>query len=61
MTKKQTVYLPEAIASDVRDEALRLDRSVSSLLQIAWRLARRRVAAMPADEGEQATLPKARA
>ncbi len=38
--KKLTLYFPEEILSETKVEALRQDRSISWILQTAWRIAR---------------------
>ena len=35
--RKQTLYLPEDTLREVREEALRLDRSYSWVIQYAWK------------------------
>ena len=38
--RKQTFYFPESMVEEIRGEAIRLDRSLSWIVQCAWRLAR---------------------
>jgi len=38
--RKQSLYFPEDMLQEIRHEAERLDRSLSWLLQRAWKLAR---------------------
>jgi uncharacterized small protein (TIGR04563 family) len=38
--RKQSLYFPEDILSEIRSEAARLDRSLSWVVQRAWKLAR---------------------
>lgn len=38
--KKQSLYFPEEILSEIAAEATRLDRSLSWVVQRAWRTAR---------------------
>ncbi len=45
--RKQSLYFPEEMLSEIRTEAARLDRSLSWLLQRAWRLARKELATYP--------------
>lgn len=45
--RKQSIYLPEDILEEIQREATRLDRSLSWIVQHAWRLARRDVQRMP--------------
>ncbi len=46
--KKLTLYFPEEILDETKREAMRQDRSVSWLLQTAWRLARGEIENYPA-------------
>lgn len=54
-SRKQSIYLPEDILADLRTEATRTDRSLSWLLQQAWRVAKGRIAELPTAPGEAAT------
>lgn len=45
--RKQSLYFPEEILDEVRNEAIRLDRSVSWVVQQAWRIAREEMAKIP--------------
>lgn len=47
--KKQSLYFPEDMLVEIREEAARLDRSLSWIVQRAWKLARKQVRAMPSD------------
>jgi uncharacterized small protein (TIGR04563 family) len=38
-SRKQSVYLPAPVLEDIQQEARRQDRSVSWLLQAAWKIA----------------------
>ncbi|MBX3184365.1 MAG: TIGR04563 family protein [Polyangiaceae bacterium] len=38
--RKQSLYFPEAMLQEIKDEAARLDRSLSWIVQRAWKLAR---------------------
>jgi len=40
---KQSLYFPENILSEIAEEAHRLDRSLSWMVQQAWRVAREQV------------------
>lgn len=44
---KQSLYFPEDMLLEIRDEAARLDRSLSWVVQRAWKLARKQLRAMP--------------
>ena len=48
--RKQTLYLPDDILREVREEALRLDRSYSWVIQHAWRHGRAAVKRIPSLE-----------
>lgn len=45
---KQSVYLPDEMCTDVRNEARRQDRTVSWLVVQSWLLARDRIRQLPA-------------
>lgn len=45
--RKQSLYFPEEMLNEIRAEAARLDRSLSWLLQRAWKLARVELAKHP--------------
>ncbi|RAL23607.1 TIGR04563 family protein [Lujinxingia litoralis] len=45
--KKMTLYLPEELLNDMRQEALRQDRSLSWIMEAAWKVARERLREMP--------------
>jgi uncharacterized small protein (TIGR04563 family) len=45
--RKQSLYFPEGMLEEIEGEAQRQDRSLSWILQQAWRLARNRIAGMP--------------
>ena len=38
--RKQSLYFPEAMLQEIKDEAARLDRSLSWVVQRAWKMAR---------------------
>ena len=54
--RKQSLYFPEAMLQEIKDEAVRLDRSLSWVVQRAWKLARTEIRKIPGvgevDEGE---------
>ncbi len=50
--KKVTLYFSSAVLTETHDEAIRQDRSISWIMQAAWRLAREEVRRLPA-YGEQ--------
>ena len=45
--KKLTLYFPEEMLQETKLEALRQDRSISWIIQTAWRLARDEVKGYP--------------
>lgn len=46
--KKQSFYLPQEMADDLKREADRLERSANWLLRRAWLIAREQIQKMPA-------------
>lgn len=46
-TRKQSLYFPEDMLREIREEAARQDRSLSWLVQRAWNVARSRIGKMP--------------
>ncbi len=46
--RKVTLYFNAAMLTDTQKEALRQDRSISWIIQAAWRIAREEVKRMPA-------------
>jgi uncharacterized small protein (TIGR04563 family) len=48
-TRKQSLYFPEDLLQEIQAEATRQDRSLSWLVQRAWRAARKELAKCPAD------------
>ena len=45
--RKQSLYFPADMLEEIKAEAARLDRSVSWLVQRAWRRARGQIRSMP--------------
>ncbi|MHB1844044.1 MAG: TIGR04563 family protein [Deltaproteobacteria bacterium] len=45
--RKQSLYFPEDMLKEIQDEANRLDRSLSWMIQHAWRLARNELTRFP--------------
>ncbi|WP_242342991.1 TIGR04563 family protein [Anaeromyxobacter terrae] len=45
--RKQSLYFPEEMLQQVQEEAIRQDRSLSWIVQHAWRLARERISRLP--------------
>ena len=45
--RKQSLYFPEEMLREIQDEATRQDRSLSWIMQCAWRSARDKIGKMP--------------
>ena len=45
--RKQSLYFPEAMLEEIKLEAARLDRSLSWVVQRAWKMARREIGTIP--------------
>lgn len=45
--RKQSLYFPEYILTEIQEEAKRLDRSLSWVVQRAWKVARQTIKKMP--------------
>ena len=45
--RKQSLYFPETMLLEMKEEASRLNRSLSWVVQRAWKVARREVRKMP--------------
>ncbi|MCC6522077.1 MAG: TIGR04563 family protein [Polyangiaceae bacterium] len=56
--RKQSLYFPETMLQEIKEEAARLDRSLSWVVQRAWKLARADIRKIPSvndiadDEGD---------
>ena len=48
--RKQSLYFPEEMLREIQDEATRQDRSLSWIMQCAWRSARTKIGKMPGTE-----------
>jgi uncharacterized small protein (TIGR04563 family) len=46
--RKQSLYFPEEMLKEIQEEANRQDRSLSWVVQQAWKIARDRIKAFPA-------------
>lgn len=57
--RKQSLYFPEEMLREIQEEALRQDRSLSWIMQMAWKLARAEVQRMPSpmDPDSEPGLP----
>ena len=56
--RKQSLYFPEEMLREIQEEATRQDRSLSWIMQQAWRSARAQIAKMPGME-DLGTIAKA--
>ncbi len=56
--RKQSLYFPEEMLRQIQEEATRQDRSLSWIVQQAWRAARAQIAKMPGME-DMGASPKA--
>jgi uncharacterized small protein (TIGR04563 family) len=45
--RKQSLYFPESMLQEIKEEAARLDRSLSWVVQRAWKLARIEIKRLP--------------
>lgn len=45
--RKQSLYFPETMLEEIKSEATRLDRSLSWVVQRAWKLAKAEIAQIP--------------
>ncbi len=48
--RKQSLYFPEAMLDDIKGESARLDRSLSWVVQRAWKTARAEIRKIPSSE-----------
>ena len=58
--RKQSLYFPESMLQEIKDEAARLDRSLSWVVQRAWKMARMEIKKIPSvndigDDEEEGT------
>ncbi len=53
--RKQSLYFPEGMLQEMKEEAARLDRSLSWVVQRAWKLAKPEIAHLPSmgDAGDE--------
>jgi uncharacterized small protein (TIGR04563 family) len=49
--RKQSLYFPEEMLKEIGDEATRQDRSLSWIVQKAWKAARKDIMNIPSVEG----------
>jgi uncharacterized small protein (TIGR04563 family) len=45
--RKQSLYFPDTLLAEIAEEAKRLDRSLSWVVQRAWKLAREDIKKLP--------------
>ncbi len=45
--RKQSLYFPESMLQEIKEEAARLDRSLSWVVQRAWKIARLEIRKLP--------------
>jgi uncharacterized small protein (TIGR04563 family) len=45
--RKQSLYFPDQVLKDIATEAMRQDRSLSWIVQKAWKAARKDIMSMP--------------
>jgi uncharacterized small protein (TIGR04563 family) len=59
--RKQSLYFPEAMLQEIKDEAARLDRSLSWIVQRAWKTSRQEIKKIPSvndiEEGAVSSSP----
>ena len=48
--RKQSLYFPESMLQEIKDEAARLDRSLSWVVQRAWKVARAEIRKIPGSQ-----------
>jgi uncharacterized small protein (TIGR04563 family) len=53
--RKQSLYFPEAMLDDIKAEAARLDRSLSWVVQRAWKTARAEIRKIPSSQDVEET------
>jgi uncharacterized small protein (TIGR04563 family) len=51
--RKQSLYFPEDMMQDIKEEAIRQDRSLSWLMQRAWSIAREKIIQFPSADGSK--------
>jgi uncharacterized small protein (TIGR04563 family) len=50
-SRKQSLYFPMQMLEEIREEAKRLDRSLSWVIQRAWTVAKTHIREMPNSDG----------
>ena len=51
--RKQSLYFPEDMLKEIQEEATRQDRSLSWIVQKAWKVARREIIRLPGADGDR--------
>ncbi len=52
--RKQSIHFPQQMLAEIHEEALRLDRSLSWIIQRAWKIARTSIGETPGSSKEPA-------
>jgi uncharacterized small protein (TIGR04563 family) len=55
--RKQSLYFPEAMLEEIKAEAVRLDRSLSWVVQRAWKTARAEIRKIPSSQAVDDARP----
>jgi uncharacterized small protein (TIGR04563 family) len=58
--RKQSLYFPEEMLGEIKQEAARLDRSLSWVVQHVWKLARGKLREVPSTNDEPGSAPDPR-
>jgi len=58
--RKQSLYFPEEMLEEIKREAARLDRSLSWIVQKAWKFSRDQIKAFPASSDGPDGMPDPR-
>lgn len=56
--RKQSLYFPEDMLKEIQSEALRQDRSMSWIVQMAWKIARGEIQKFPSVNGSVDDSPE---
>jgi uncharacterized small protein (TIGR04563 family) len=55
--RKQSLYFPEEMLREIQEEASRQDRSMSWIVQQAWKVSREQIARVPGVENRPTPAP----
>ena len=58
--RKQSLYFPDEMLAEIKQEAIRLDRSLSWIIQQGWKVARQKIKSFPASNEGTDSLPDPR-